>query len=56
MDFGSIFRIYDLFLWKVFRRSIVVFTALIELRIVNNKSVSCLYHVDKMQIFSLYII
>ena len=55
MDFGCIFRIYDLFLWKVFRRSIVVFTALIELRIVN-KSVSCLYHVDKMQIFSLYII
>lgn len=56
MDFGCIFRIYDSFLWKVSRRSIVVFTALRIENVDKYKSASCLYHIDKVQIFSLYII
>ena len=35
----------------------MVFTALIETKtLIKYESVSCLYHIDKVQIFSLYII
>ena len=55
MDFGCIFRIYDLFLWKVSREKQCGIYCIDRIENVDKyKSASCLYHIDKMQIFSLY--
>ena len=54
MDFGCIFRIYDLFLWKVSRRSIVVFITLIEQKMLININLHLVYLILARCRFFLY--
>lgn len=55
MYFGCIFRIYDLFLWKVFWEKQCGIYCIDRIENVDKyKSASCQYAIDKMQIF-LYI-
>lgn len=57
MVVGCTFHIYDLFLWKVSREKQCGIYCIDRIENVDKyKSASCLYHIDKMQIFSLYII
>ncbi len=52
MVVGCTFHIYDLFLWKVSREKQCGIYCIDRIENVDKyKSASCLYHIDKMQIF-----